>query len=329
MDENQLLGWLRRRSARQGGHRIGDDAAILPRGGALAVTMDSQIEGVHFYAGLDPRLLARRLLAVNLSDLAAMAAEPAFAFLALIATEGFDHKRFFSAFLANARRYDLELAGGDLARGAQLTAVLTLVGRKPRARRWVRRSDARPGQGLWLGGTVGEAAAGLELIRLGARPEGRSIRLPAGFQSPSPIAAAARRAVRRHVSPRPQLELGRWLGGRRSAAAIDLSDGLARDLDRLCSESKVGAEIDVRRLPLAKDFHRLSHALGREGRRLALTGGEDYVLLFTLAPDVEPPRRFGCVRIGRVLAGGGVFVVDGERRTRLPPAGWDHLAGRA
>lgn len=327
MDENQLLRWLRRRIARRGGDRIGDDAAILPRSDTLAVTMDCQIEGVHFLPGFDPRCLARRVLAVNLSDLAAMGADPAFAFLALIATEGFDHKRFFNALLEASRRHGLELAGGDLARGAQLTAVLTLIGHKPRARRWVRRSSARPGHGLWLGGTVGEAALGLELIRRGARPKGRSISLPEGFEPSARVAAAARRAVRRQILPRPQLELGRWLGGLRSAAAIDLSDGLARDLDRLCSESKVGAEIDARRLPLAKDFQSLARALGSDARRLALTGGEDYVLLFTLAPETEPPRRFGCVRIGRTIDGEGCFLVEGGKRERLPPAGWDHLEG--
>src|SRR5262245_33797647 len=112
--EDRLLAWLRREIGQRGPALLGDDAALLPRG-AWAVTVDSQIAGVHFDAGLDPALLARRLLAVNLSDLAAMGALPAYAFLALSAVRDFDHRRFFRALLSDCRRHGLALAGGDLA----------------------------------------------------------------------------------------------------------------------------------------------------------------------------------------------------------------------
>src|SRR6185436_12693499 len=125
------------------------------------VTTDSQIEGVHFPPGLDPALVARRLLAVNLSDLAAMGAEPRHAFLALAAPPGFAHRRFFRALLAACRLQGVELAGGDLARDPHhVHAVLTLLGTRPAAGRWLRRDGARPGHRLWHGGTVGESAAG-------------------------------------------------------------------------------------------------------------------------------------------------------------------------
>ena len=180
---------------------IGDDAAVLSPSGPIAVTVDSQISGVHFVPGLDPAQVARRLLAVNLSDLAAMGADPAWAFLALSAPPGFDHDRFFQAFARACQRYGVTLAGGDLARCDQPVATLTLIGTKPEGRRWLRRNAARPGHDLWLGGTVGESAAGRILIDRGA-----------GHAMPPFLSGAARRAVRRHLLPIPQLELGRWLG---------------------------------------------------------------------------------------------------------------------
>ena len=328
MEEDALTGWLRRRQAASGGGLIGDDAAILPDSETWAVTIDTQIEGVHFLSGQDPGLVARRLLAVNLSDLAAMGARPAYGFLALAAPPGFEHRVFFDAFLNAGRRVGVELAGGDLARSECLTTVLTLLGRRPPGGSWLRRSAARPGDALWLGGSLGESAAGALLCRRGSRLDGRRVSLPEDFKASKSLQAAARRAVRRHLQPTAQLELGEWLGKKAhgfSAAAIDLSDGLARDLHRLCRESRVGAEIKLERLPMARGFHRLAAALGAPWHDLALAGGEDYVLLFTLPPSVRPPERFACHQIGRVLDRRGVFLVKEGLRHPLEPAGWDHL----
>lgn len=324
MNEDRLIAWLRRRTG-SGGSLIGDDAAILPENERWAITMDTQIEGIHFAAGLDPADVARRLLAVNLSDLAAVGAAPAYALLALAAPREFDHRRFLTALVRYGERFRIELAGGDLARHSQTTAVLTLLGRKSSERRWLARNTARPGEALWLGGTVGEAAAGLRLIDRGARIDGRKIHLPTDLDNPPSMARAARRAVRRHLLPRPQLELGSWLGDCPAGAAIDVSDGLARDLHRLCTASAVGAEVEPDRLPLPRHFHRLARRLGCEGRELALTGGEDYVLLFTLPGDLEPPPRFACTRIGRILKENGVYLRQDGGRVPLPPRGWDHL----
>ena len=115
-DEDQWIEWLRRRNRRYGGEKIGDDAAVLPAEGPLAVTVDTQIAGVHFLPELDPAIVARRLLAVNLSDLAAMGAKPAYAFLALTTAPGFDLARFFDALLEAGADHGVELAGGDLTR---------------------------------------------------------------------------------------------------------------------------------------------------------------------------------------------------------------------
>jgi len=334
--EDHLLSWLRSRLATP---LIGDDAAILPALGPSVVTVDSQIAGVHFPPELAAADLARRLLAVNLSDLAAMGATPAYAFLALSATPGFDHKTFFGSFLAACRRHRVILAGGDLARHPGGTiATLTLIGTKDTGTHWLRRYGAEPGHNLWLGGTVGESAAGRILIQRGARLAGRRVDLPAFCEAfPTPLRTAARRAVRRHLSPKPQLSLGRWLGaqpaGTGEIAAIDISDGVARDLHRLCRESKVGAVILAEALPLAAHFTDLCKALGiGDPLALALTGGEDYVLLFTMPPELVPPPELGGQRIGMITprrrqARPGVFIVHKGVRGTLADRGWDHLSG--
>lgn len=322
MNEDRLLRWLR---ARPGSPLLGDDAAVLPAGGPFAVTVDSQIAGVHFPPDLAPALLARRLLAVNLSDLAAMGARPTFAFLALSTPPGFDHRVFFRALLTACRRHSLELAGGDLARSPQTVASLTLLGRKPEDGRWLRRSAAAPGQALWLGGSVGEAAAGQLLIARGARMKGNRIDLPATFERPPALAAAARRAVRRHTLPAPQLDLGCWLGQQHEGGALDVSDGVARDLHRLCGESRAGAQLIAEDLPLPVDFLPLCAALGADPLALALGGGEDYVLLFTLPAGIEPPHDFRCRRIGRITRSREVLLRQGGVSRPLPPLGWDHL----
>ena len=313
--EDALIDWLRRQPDTS---LIGNDAAVLPAASSnipFAVTVDHQIEGVHFPSGLAPDLLARRLLAVNLSDLAAMGASPAYAFLALAAPPGFDHKRFFKALLAACRRVGLRLAGGDLAKNPHgVTAALTLLGTKDEGSRWLTRDGARPGHGLWLGGTVGESAAGRVLIE---RSE-----TPPGFEAFSP---EVRRAVRRHLQPDPQLDLGRWLGTQREGAALDVSDGVARDLHRLCRASHAGAEIAAESLPLANRFTMLCQKISADPLALALGGGEDYVLLFTLPADLSPPGEFACHRIGTITQRPGVFLIQGGKRRKLPALGWDHL----
>jgi thiamin-phosphate kinase len=200
---------------------IGDDAAIFGARRAHVVTVDSQTAGVHFPADLAPEILARRLLAVNLSDLAAVGARPAHAFLALAAASGFEHRRFFAALLAAARRYGLVLAGGDLSSAPVTTASLMLIGaRWPRARRFLRRGESRAGDAIYLGGTVGESALGLELVKRGARATANGVSLPASLRIPRALEAAAKRAVERHLLPRPQLELGAWLARRSRSPSL-------------------------------------------------------------------------------------------------------------
>ncbi len=326
--EDRLIGWLRGLAGRSGARSpIGDDAALLPLGGDWAITTDSQIEGVHFPAGLDPALIARRLLAVNLSDLAASGAEPVWAFLALAVPPGFDARRFFRALDQATRAAGLTLAGGDLARLPQgFVATLTLLGRRPKGGRWLRRSAARAGDVLYLGGTLGESALGQRLLARGAGMDARGrVTLPVDLALPNALIPAARRAIRRHLAPEPQLALGASLGKLRRVAALDVSDGLARDLYRLCRESSVGATVEAAALPLAPGFAELCHRLGAEPPTLALGGGEDYVLLFTLPRRTAPPRDAPCTRIGQITADRAIELYTDGAQQKLPPLGWDHL----
>ncbi|MCG8456819.1 MAG: thiamine-phosphate kinase [Holophagales bacterium] len=352
MSEDELIRWLRRRAAGRGGELIGDDCALLEtpaqlatgagldgddtRG--LAVTMDTQIAGVHFPEDLDPAIVARRLLAVNLSDLAAVGATPAHGFLALSAPAGFRHRRFLDSLLGACAAHHLSLAGGDLSHQERLTAVLTLIGSRA-GRRFVERSAARAGHRLWLGGPIGESALGLALLGAGASagevgdtdelqhgslPD-HIFELPAWLLRSRSTAEAARNTLRRHLSPCPQLALGQWLADRPEGAAIDISDGLARDLHRMCEASGVGAELRAEQLPEPPHLVSLARAVGESFRELALFGGEDYVLLFSLPEGEAPPAGLGCTQIGRIVAGRDVVLLDGSSRTELPSRGYDHL----
>lgn len=326
MSEDRLLRWLR---ARLDHSLIGDDAAVLPAGGPFAVTVDSQIAGVHFVPDLDPALLAQRLLAVNLSDLAAMGAAPAYAFLALSTPPDFDHRRFFRSLLIACRKYEVTLAGGDLARSAQIVATLTLIGSRPDGGRFLHRTEAAAGHDLWLGGTIGESAAGQRLIARGARLRQGRVELPADFEARSSTHIAARRAVRRHLQPKPQLALGAWLGRQPEGATMDVSDGLAKDLRRLCQESHAGAEILAEDLPFADRFLDLCRSIAADPFDLALGGGEDYVLLFTLPVGIAPPAELGARRIGRITRSKEIVFRRGGAAGLLPEIGWDHLTGRS
>lgn len=320
--EDGLVNWLRRTLGSPSRELIGDDAALLHLGGDWALTVDSQIEGTHFLPGLDPAVVARRLLAVNVSDLASVGAVPAYGLLALSAPPGFDYRRFFRALGTKAKRCGIALAGGDLARAPIVVASLTLLGRR-RAARWLRRDAARPGDALWIGGTLGESALGRLLLERGARWRNGRVELPSRLTLDSTTKRAARRAVQRHLQPEPQLDLSAKLVRQRHCACIDVSDGLARDLARLTAASGVGATVNADALPLPPNAARLTTALGAYPLDLALSGGEDYVLLFTLPTTAKAPA--GSVRIGEIEKRAGLRLRRGGRIETLPAQGWDHL----
>lgn len=318
--EDRLVNWLRRQPA-TGGY-IGDDAALLPGLGECAVTVDSQREGVHFPSSLDPSLIARRLLAVNLSDLAAVGAKPTLCVSTLAAPSDFPHRRFFSALLKACDNEGTKLVGGDLSRSRQIECTLTLFGRHHRRGKWLRRSAAKAGDRLWIAGSVGEAGLGLELTRRGGLRHGRPV-LPDGL--PRQLATTARKAVNRYLEPVPQLVVSKKLAQLRTrVAAIDLSDGLGLDLTRLCKSSGVGCRLDCSSL-LTPSFLALCDCLEIEPRGQLLRGGDDYGLLFTLPPEVAAP---GGRPVGWLTRDRQRLVSFGDRWQRLPACGWDHLRWR-
>lgn len=320
-DEDELLRWLRRQLANEpGGELLGDDAAKIANREDLAITMDTQIEGVHFFPGLPPAVLAERALAVNLSDLAAMGAAPRYAFVSLTSPPDFDRRAFFRALLRVARRWDLRLAGGDLSGAAHVQVVITLLG--ARQGRFLERAGASPGEVIYVGGELGVSGLGFQLLNRGARLSGRHVLLPDGLEKR--FHATARKAIWRHLLPQPQLALGSELANLAAGGALDVSDGLAKDLHRLCRESRIGAVIEAESLPMPISCRRLCARLGKSWLELALAAGEDYVLLFTLPPEISPPA--GAVAIGKTRRGRSLRLIENGSVRPLPPLGFDHLS---
>jgi thiamine-monophosphate kinase len=325
LGELGLIRVLRRRAGKAGAPwrvAIGDDGAVLrPRSGhELVITTDLLVENVHFRLDTsDARSLGHKTLAVNLSALSAMGARPLGFTLGLALPRSTPPRRlssFLDGLLSEARSSRCPLVGGDSVEAGSWHLSVTAFGEIPSGRA-LTRSGARPGDRLVVSGDLGGAAFGLYLLEEG-RPR-----------------AEAPALVRRQVRPRPPIALGPALVARRWArAAIDLSDGLARDLGHLLRESGVGADVDVDRLPLPRKLPALCAKHGLDPLRLALHGGEDYELLFALgpkAPSIDRLQRTLGVRlseIGVVRRGRTARYVRRGRPVRIPDAGFEHFASR-
>jgi thiamine-monophosphate kinase len=292
---------------------IGDDAAILaapPDSRQIVLTTDLLTEGIHFRRDDMPGLLlGRKALAVNLSDIAAMGGVPR----ACMASVGFPrgtsyaYARDVARGLADqARRHGVAIVGGDTCAARSLFVSVALLG-SVESGRAVRRDGARPGDGLYVTGSLGAAAAGLQLLKRVRRRGGASRSRGAGGSRGTAARRAAADALRAHLDPVPRTRAGRALGVTGLATAmIDLSDGLAQDLPRLCRSSDAGALIEEAAVPVARAA---SFLLGPErALRCALSGGEDYELLFAARADAVPALRrlsrrlrLRITPIGRVL----------------------------
>ncbi|PTU74139.1 thiamine-phosphate kinase [Pseudomonas mangrovi] len=292
---------------------IGDDCALLELapGEQLAVSTDSLVAGVHFPDPCDPFLLAQRALACAASDLAAMGAAPLGFSLALtLPAASADWLQGFSAGLEKmAAACDLRLIGGDTTRGP-LNINITVFGRLP-AGQALLRSGARPGDLLCVGGCLGDAAGALPYV-LGQRPA---------------IDSQVESLLAHYWTPAPQLALGQALRGRASAAQ-DISDGLLGDCAHIASASDVALVVELERVPLSQAL--LAVEPIDTARRHALSGGDDYVLLFCLPPeqlDALLAEGWPVQVIGRVEAGEGVHLRDAAGRPlSVPAAGFQHFS---
>lgn len=303
---------------------IGDDAAVLRPlpGRDMVVTTDTFCEGVHFdLAYFSPYTLGKRLAAANLSDIAAMGAVPAYGFLNLEVPEEFSSERDLEGFwrpliyglTCRLAQYGALLSGGDtVSTTGGLGLSLTLIGWVEGGRALMR-SGARPGDLLYCSGPLGEADAGLDILK-------GNIAFRASRRRPS--RRAIRYLISRHLLPEPRVGLGRALLEAGVTACIDISDGVATDAAHLAQESGCRIVIDESRLPVSRAMRLLAMQQGRGVsqrrwlRRKLLSGGEDFELLWTVPPEgaegMERTAMASCgmrpVRIGRVEQGRGVFL---------------------
>jgi thiamine-monophosphate kinase len=262
---------------------IGDDGAVLQPepGKELIAVMDTLVAGVHFPDATDPFDIGYRVVAVNLSDVAAMGGRPRWMTLALTlpAAQETWIARFAEGLHAAAGEFDLALVGGDTTLGKALVVSVQIIADID-AGKAIKRSGAQPGDHIYVTGTVGDAAAGLELISSG--------------ESNTYLSA-------RFLRPNARVDFGQALVGAASAA-IDISDGLFADLGKLLTASGVGGELDLDALPLSAE---LCDSFDRKTqRRFALSGGDDYELCFTVSPGrALPTTDTRVTRIGTVVAG--------------------------
>ena len=294
---------------------IGDDAAVVRAGKEfLLITKDLLIEDVHFLSSFHPPfLLGRKSLNVNLSDIASMGGVPRFALLGLGLPARTDlgwMNEFFSGFKEAANESGVALVGGDISKANKILISVTLIGR---GKNVVQRNGAKPGHLIYVSGTLGNAMQGLFLLKKGYRL-GQDKKADFFLQS--------------FLNPEPQVALGQELSRLRLASSmIDVSDGLSVDLNHICEESKVGAEIRVDLLPVSS---RMSHFKERPHTRV-LHGGEDYQLLFTVPPALEKSvnrlkKKYKISLIGKITRKMEVYLVDScGKRTLLRIRGYEHF----
>ncbi len=363
MNEFDFIRQLREQTSRKTSPRIvsgiGDDAAVFRQSPDrdLVISTDLLIESIDFHReATPPQLLGHKALAVSISDIAAMGARPLWALISIglpqSAWAGNFKDEFFSGYLALADRYRVSLAGGDISKSPQVV-IDSIVAGEVKAGRAILRSTARPGDQVFVTGTLGGAAAGLKLIELGARigetsdvrrqtsDDVRESNARLGADSvPGAEASglttdddAIQSLLLRQLAPQPRVGWGIVLGDERLATSmIDLSDGLSSDLRHLCDESNVGAIIDATQLPLDEHVKHLCGRRALDPLALALHGGEDFELLFTVNPDCvsDLPKRVDGVtisRIGEITDQPGIVQIREQNHSwDLPAKGFQHFS---
>jgi thiamine-monophosphate kinase len=305
---------------------VGDDAAVVAPGrGSLVVTTDMLLEGVHFdLTAIAPSDLGAKAIVVNVSDVAAMGGSPRYAVVSLGLPPSVETAwvmELFGGMRAACDEYALALVGGDTNRAESATVAVTVLGEVP-AGSAVTRDGARPGDLIGVTGSLGAAAGGFLLSRLHPSRLGRALGEPWGRM----LLEALHRPVAR-------VGEGQMLARAGATAMMDLSDGLAKDLSRMCAASGCGARIRLDRIPLSDALRRAGDTLGADPLDLALSGGEDYELLATLDATAfdraqhELDERFGVTltEVG-VIIDEGLVAVDERGERPLEAKGWDHFS---
>ena len=302
---------------------IGDDCAVYKtaQDRVSLVTTDTMVEGIHFDLTWHPPLeLGRKAASVNISDIAAMGGLPRFALLSLALTPAFGSQwldALMAGFLAVLSEHGVVLIGGDTVQsGHESVFSVTVLGEMAEAE-LITRKGAQPGDVVLVSGFLGEAAAGLALCRLGLAHE-------PGWQT----------LVAAHLNPVPLVALGRVLAASGLVHAMqDISDGLATDLAHICTESGVGAVVTAEKIPLSPGLRQAAKICGQSPLDWALSGGEDYQLLFT-AGEQQVAGLCSLVReqtgrelfvVGRIIEGHGVFLEEAGRRREISYRGYEHF----
>lgn len=320
---------------------IGDDAAVLKSfaGSDLVVSTDLLVEDVDFRRETtQPNLLGHKALAVSLSDIAAMGARPRWALLSIgVPGDVWDSKfldSFYDGFFQLAGRYGVALIGGDVSRTPEKIVIDSIAIGECLPEREVFRSGAQPDDQIFVTGFLGDAAAGLRLIERGARLHGPTTieTLPSTIGEQGSKLHPLDHLLLRQLRPEPRVGWGLLIGEQQLATAmIDISDGLSSDLHHLCAESKVGALIDASRIPIDPLVTELSGRRALDPLMLALHGGEDFELLFTVRPQnvARLPKKVDGVsicQIGEITSEiGKVRVTEKDRVWDLEPKGFDHF----
>jgi len=310
---------------------IGDDAAVI-KGSAekeTVITTDLLIEDIDFRRNTTPPyLLGHKTLAVSLSDIAAMGARPRWALVSIgIPKDVWDTSfvdRFYEGFFELAGRYDVQLIGGDTSRSPDKVVIDSIVIGEAATNAAIKRSGAKPGDHLFVTGSLGAAAAGLRLIERGAHLADQNLG--------EAEALVLDHLLLRHLRPDPRVGWGMILGQEKLATAmIDLSDGLSSDLNHLCRESEVGVLVDSTQIPIDVQVRELCGRRALDPLQLSLNGGEDFELLFTVNPEnvKRLPRRVDGVaitHIGEIKTNAeGINLREGSRVWPLKPEGWEHF----
>ena len=284
---------------------IGDDCALLsiPTGYELAITTDTMVENVHFFSDANPKQLGHKLLAVNLSDLAAMGAQPLAVTLALTLPQVCETwlREFSTGFLNLAHEFNVDLIGGDTTKGA-LTLTVQAMGLVP-TNSALKRSTAKNGDLIFMTGLLGDAGLGLKIKQ--------------GFVSD------AQNALLRFHAPTPRIEIGLALRGVASAC-IDISDGLVSDLGHILRQSGVGATLDYEKLPLSNAVKNYLQQTG--DFQMPLVSGDDYELCFTVAPENVARVPKNCTQIGIIETTQGLRLKRAGNIETLTVKGYEHFS---